>query len=237
MKKTLIVGVALAASVLTACSSGNDGIATTSSSAATTSSSEATLAPSETEDVTTEDMTTEDMTTGDTTTGDADATVEPVTLDEQSVAWFSTFCSAVTDIQVSSQDMTTMKPDLTAAPADQQELLASGVAEYGQTFKTAAADIASVPAATVDGGEQLAAGAAAAFDEIGDAMIGAAEKFAATPVSDLAGLQSAATTLGTDVQAAAAGIQESLAPMESILTPELGAAVEQIPGCEDIAGS
>lgn len=249
MKKTLIIGIALAASALTACSSGTDGAATTSSTssaAATGSSSAATGATSSmtsdeaTSDEPTSDEPTSDQATADAGTSDetsADSTAEPVTLDAQSVAWFGTFCSSITSIEASSQTMGSMKPDATAAPTDQQATLAAGVTDYGDTFKKAASDIAALPPATIDGGDELATGATTAFDQIGDAMIAAADKFAATPVTDEASLQAAATTLGTDVQASAAGIQESLAPLDAILTPELGAAVQEIPGCEDVASS
>lgn len=231
MKKSLIIGVALAASVLTACGSGTEGAATSSST--TSSSSVASVTSPSTEESSSAAETTEETTASDETS----ATGEPVTLDEQSVAWFSTFCSSVTSIETSSQEMSTMQPDQTAAPTEQQAVLASGVTTYGQTFKTAATDIAAVPAATIEGGDELATGATTAFNQIGDAMIAAADKFAQTPVTDQASLQAAATTLGTDVQASAAGIQESLAPLQTILTPELGAAVQEIPGCEKIASS
>ena len=235
MKKSFIIGVALAASVLTACGSGTDGAATSSST--TSSSSMASVTSPSTEESSSMTETTEETTEETTASDETSATGEPVTLDEQSVAWFSTFCSSVTSIETSSQEMSTMQPDQTAAPTEQQAVLASGVTTYGQTFKTAATDIAAVPAATIEGGDELATGATTAFNQIGDAMIAAADKFAQTPVTDQASLQAAATTLGTDVQASAAGIQESLAPLQTILTPELGTAVQEIPGCEKIASS
>jgi hypothetical protein len=236
MKKSLIVGIALAASALTACSSGTDTATSTSTTSATSAGTSTSVTASDTasaDDTTAEG--TADESAGESAGGSA--TGEPVVLDEQSTAWFSTFCGSVTSIQEKSQGMQSMQPDPAAAPAEQQTLLAAGVTDFGNTFKTAASDLGALPPATIEGGEELATGATTAFNQIGDAMIAAAEKYAATPVTDQASLQSASAALGTEVQSAAAGIQESMAPMQSILTPELGAAVEQIPGCEGIASS
>jgi hypothetical protein len=229
MKKSLIVGIALAASALTACSSGTDTATSTSTTSATSAGTSTSVTASDTasaDDTTAEG--TADESAGESAGGSA--TGEPVVLDEQSTAWFSTFCGSVTSIQEKSQGMQSMQPDPAAAPAEQQTLLAAGVTDFGNTFKTAASDLGALPPATIEGGEEP-------FNQIGDAMIAAAEKYAATPVTDQASLQSASAALGTEVQSAAAGIQESMAPMQSILTPELGAAVEQIPGCEGIASS
>ncbi|WP_157970731.1 hypothetical protein [Nakamurella deserti] len=240
MKKTFVIGVALAASVLTACGGDTDGTATPSSTPTSATSTSTSSTPSVSSPATEDSSSAAQPTESSeetTASDDASATGEPITLDEQSVTWFTTFCGSTTAIQEASSNVGSIQPDPAAAPAEQQATLATGVSDYGNVFKKAATDIAAVPPATIEGGQELADGATSAYGQVGDAMIAAAEKFAATPVTDQASLQAAATTLGTEVQASATTIQESLAPLESILTPELGAAVEKIPGCEEIAGS
>lgn len=239
MKNRLLIGAALAASLLlSACGGDTSGAATTSStttSTSSTSSSSSSSTPASSESM--ESMDSSAMETMDSSSAGSSSTVEPVTLDEQSVAWFSSFCGSTAKIQQASSAMSSMQPDATAPPAQTQVALAAGVKDFGTTFKTAATDLAALPAPTIEGGQQLATGATDAYNQIGDSLIAAGDKFAATTVTDAATLQSAAATLATEIQGSVAGIQEAVKPLESILTDELGAAVEQIPGCEGISGS
>ncbi len=239
MKKTFVLGVALAASLLTACG-GEDGTAAPSSTSTSTTASSSPSSTSTSTSTSTSSSATsssEDTSSASQSSDDASATGAPVELDEQSTAWFSTFCNSTVQIQQASSAMGQMQPDPSAPPADTQAALATGVKDFGNTFKTAAADIAAQPAPTIEGGDQLATGATDAYNKIGDDLIAAGDKFAATPVTDQASLQAAATTLATEIQASVQGIQEAVAPLDGILTDELGESVSQIPGCEEIAGS
>ena len=236
MKKTFVIGVALAASLLTACG-GESGTATTSSTSTASSTSSSPSSTSSSTSSSAPSSESEDTSSAAQSSDDSSATGAPVALDEQSTAWFSAFCGSTTKIQEASSAMSQMQPDPSAAPADTQAMLATGVKEFGTTFKTAASEIAALPAPTIEGGDQLATGATDAYNAIGDKLIAAGETFAATPVTDQASLQTAATQLATEIQSSVAGIQEAVKPLDSILTDELGESVKQIPGCEEIAGS
>ncbi len=237
MKNRLLIGSALAASlVLTACS-GSTSTPPTTATTSTTSVSESTESTEITESTDTTESSTTAEPTDLETTGSETGTVVPATLDDQSIAWFTTFCGSLTSIQESSASVGGLNLSPTTPPAEQQAALAAGVSDFGNKFKTAAADIGAMLPATITGGDQLAAGATTAFTKVGDSLIAAADTFASTSVTDLASLQSAGTALGSEIQASVTGIQESLAPLESVMTPELEAAVEQIPGCENIGSA
>lgn len=238
MKKNLLMGAALAASlVLTACGGDTEGTATTASTSSSSTSSATTSSSSSSAAETSESMDSSSMETMESSSDDTSSTVEPVTLDEQSIAWFTTFCGSTAKIQEASTAMGSMSPDPAAPPAETQTMLATSVKDFGTTFKTAASDLAAAPAPTIDGGDQLATTAADAYNKVGDSLIAAGDKFAQTPVTDAASLQAAATTLSTEIQGSVTAIQDAIAPLDTVLTDELGAAVEQIPGCEGISGS
>ena len=100
MKKSLIAGVALAASLLTACG-GESGTATTTGSSTTAPSS------------TSESPTPSSASSADSPTSDAsDGSAAAVTLDEQSTTWFASFCTGFVGLKDS---FTSIESDLAGA--------------------------------------------------------------------------------------------------------------------------
>lgn len=229
MKKSVIIGVALAASALTACSGGTDGTASTSSTSSSSSSSASAPSSSSSTASVSEDTTTTES--GDDTSTGTDALV----LDEQSTTWFTTFCNGFTGLKDS---FTSVQSDLAGTSGDtpqaQQAAIATVISDLGTKLKGLATDTGSVPPPTVENGEQMATAAVDGFNAIGDAMINAADEFAATPVTDTATLQAAAVQLQTSLQEEATKAQTAFSAIDTSSEPGLDEAIGQIPECADL---
>lgn len=128
-----------------------------------------------------------------------------------------------------------MLPGLTEAadtsPQERQAATAAVVADLGRKFEVLAADTAALPPPTFANGAQLATSAVAGFTGIGAAMVDAAHRFAAAPVTDTASLQDAATGLQTALQAEVAKAEETFSAIDTESAPGLDEAVGAIPEC------
>ncbi|MEO5834938.1 MAG: hypothetical protein ABIR83_16425 [Nakamurella sp.] len=221
MQNRLLIGAAVAASlVLTACGGAASGTGTTS--------------PAETSGRTDSSG----VHTANSSSSDTGPRVEPAVLDEQTASWFRTFCGSITDIGASATAVTAgvQSADSTKTPAELQAAFGGAVSDFGTRFRAAAGMIGAAPAPTIDGGADLANGTISAFSGVGDTMTAAADTFKATPVTDAASFTAAAAALQTDVQAGLVSIQEALKPLQTVLTPEIQAAVTEIPGCKGLTG-
>lgn len=224
MKKHLLIGAALAASLLlSACGGGTDN-ATTSSSTTTSSTAAATTEITESTTSSAAD------TTGSAT--DSSSTVAPLALDQQSTAWFANFCTGFAGLKDSFSSLQSQMGQVTATtPQEQQAAVAALITELGNKLKGLATSSSSVPAPTIENGPEMAQAAIDGFNQIGDAMIGAATQFGQTTVTDEASLKAAATQLQTTLETEAQKAQTAFSAIDTQSTPGLDAAVAQIPEC------
>lgn len=242
-RKTLLIGSVLAAALLAGCSgTSNDGNASASSSpaatsASATSSSSSSSAPSSSSSSMTSSSATEmttEMTTEDETTAEDTGSVQPASLDDQSKVWFGTFC---TGIGGAVTGMGTAMSGATAAATDPKAEQATYVAAYQQiatAFKDTAGQLDGLPAPTVDNGDKLATDLVAALNQLGDGYNTAAGNFAAAAVTDEASLTAAQAAFATETQQYGEQMQAEFGDLETTLTPELNAAVDQLPECQSM---
>lgn len=242
-KKTLLIGSVLAAALLAGCSgTSNDGNASAgstpaaTSSSATSSSSSASAPSSSSSSSSTSSSTTAssstEMTTEDETSAEETGSVQPVALDDQSKVWFGTFCtgiaSSITGMGAAMGGATSAGTD----PKAQQATLAAAYQQIGTAFKDTAGQLDGLPAPTVDNGDKLASDLVSALSQLGDGYTTAAGNFAAAPVTDEASLSAAQDAFNTETQQYGEQMQAEFGDLETTLTPEINAAVDQLPECQ-----
>jgi hypothetical protein len=147
-----------------------------------------------------------------TTTVGGDAT----TLDAQSTAWFETFCTG-------------LQPLNALRNVDSQQGLADAMTQAGQAFQATAAQLATLPPPTFEGGSELSQTSQAAMQSFGQTFTEFGQRVLTIKDGDTAAQQQ----FQQDLQAAAA---ESPAAQIK-LNPELTKAVQQIPACQTLGSS
>ena len=140
-------------------------------------------------------------------------------LDEQSTAWFTTFCgglSGLTELQNASS----------ATPAEAGQLLST----LGSTLTQTAQQLAAAPPPTFDGGAEAAASAVQAMQQIGPTFVEFGQKAAAIQEGDTAAAQQFATEF-----------QQQLQPLQGLsqvaVTPETQQAIAKVPACAGLFGA
>ena len=160
MKKHLLFVAVLVATLPTACSNATDSTTTVS-----TDSTSSAAAPSSAEQA--------------TGTGDVSPTGETLVLDEQTTTWFATFCTGFTGLRDS---FASVQSDLAGAtgttPQETQAAVAAVITDLGTKLQGLATDTEALPPPTIENGQQMATAAVDGFNDIGAAMIGAADQFA-----------------------------------------------------------
>ncbi len=216
MKKTLIAGLGAAVLTLTACGGGTDEATSSSSTTPVTAATSATGAAP----------------TADTSSAGTDGSAGAVTLDEQSTTWFATFCTGFTGLEDSFSSIESDLADATGTTvAEKQAAVAGVISDLGTQLKGVATEAGSVPPPTIENGTEMAAAAVDGFNQIGDAMIAAADEFAQAPVTDEATLKAAATQLQTSLQQTAGEAQTAFSAIDMKEQPGLEEAVSAIPEC------
>lgn len=144
-------------------------------------------------------------------------------LDAQSVAWFGTVCTGLTAIQQ-------MKP-----PAAGQSLNAAGdtLVGTGETLTRTAQELQSQPAPTFSGADEFAPAAQDAFATVGGRLTELGQRAQALKPGDMA----AGQQFMTDYQAFVQEMQQTLAPTLNLRRDVLRAVVDQVPGCQLLAGA
>ncbi|WP_111767891.1 hypothetical protein [Nakamurella deserti] len=254
-RSTLLIGSVLATALLVGCSgTSNDGNASATN---TTPTSSSTAAPSSTgstsgststsaSTTTSEDTatTTDDETTStdeETATGDAgdDSTgsVQPASLDEQSKAWFGTFCTGMTGAFGGMMGAMSgaMSTESAADPKATQAALVAAYQQIGTSFSDTASALDGLPVPTVENGDALAGDLIGALNALGEGYSTATEKFAAAEVTDEASLSAAMDAFTAETEEYGQQLETEFGDLENTMTPEIGAAVEALPECQMMA--
>lgn len=224
-RMTVVLSVA-AAAVLAGCSSG-----ATPAASSTTSAAVASSAPSST----TSSMASSAASSSDDETITAGTTVSPTgsattvgqgvtTLDEQSAAWFTTFCGSVSEIGLLQQK----------TQADSPAEAGQALQQFGQQITAAAQQMGQQPPPTFEGGPELSATAQQAFTQLGTSFSDFGTKLATLDPNDKAGAQQ----LASEFEAQMGQLQQlqNIQPDPAVLQ----AAVKQVPECaalEQMSGS
>lgn len=235
MKKTLVIGSVLVTTLLAGCSGTNNGgnaDATSATSSSTTSTPSSVMSSAE-------------ATTADDSQATGSAEVVPAELDDQTKTWFTTMCGQLTILSTESDALSTqlngdgstatsaaaMSPDEATAT---QAAVTEAFNKVGGDFATAATAIGANPAPTIEGGATVADTITTALAKIGTDLTAAGQQFGATAVTDDASLKAAQTSLNATVAPIYTTFVTTLSGVQTSITPEIGAAVGALPGCENI---
>jgi hypothetical protein len=242
-RRTLLVGSVLAAALLAGCSgtpnNGNASAenttpASTSASSTTSSTSTSSTSSGTTEESTSEDSTTEE-TTEESTEDETTGSVEPASLDEQSKAWFGTFCTGLSGAFTGMMGALGGAMNTEAAAADPKGTQTTLVTAYQQvatSFTDTAASLDGLPAPTVDNGEQIAEDMRGALAALGEGFGTATENFAAAEVTDQASLDAAMDAFTAETEQYTQELETQFGDLENAFSPEVSAAVEGLPECQ-----
>ncbi len=244
-RSTLLIGTALAAALLAGCSgTSNDGNASAASTSSTSStaapsSSTSTTSTSTTSSTTTttsdEDTTAEETTSDEETTEDeATGSVQAASLDDDSKVWFGTFCTGLTGAFTGMMGAMGGMMNTTAPsdPAATQATLVAAYQQIGTSFTETADSLEGLPAPGVENGEQLAQDLPAAMRKLGEGVTTAPDNFAAAQVTDEASLSAAMDAFSTETDQYSQELEAQFGDLDTILTPEIGEAVKQLPECQ-----
>lgn len=144
-------------------------------------------------------------------------------LDAQSVAWFGTVCTGLTAIQQ-------MQP-----PAAGESLNAAGdtLVATGDTLTRTAQELENQPAPTFSGADDFAPAAQNAFATVGGRLTELGQQAQGLKPGDMA----AGKQFMTDYQTFVQEMQQTLAPALNLRRDVLRAVVDQVPGCQLLAGA
>ncbi len=132
-----------------------------------------------------------------------------------------------------------MQSDLAGAtgttPQETQAAVAAVITDLGTKLQGLATDTEALPPPTIENGQSMATAAVDGFNGIGAAMIGAADQFAQTQITDEASLQAAATQLQTVLRDEATKAQSAFSAIDMESQPGLDEAIGAVPECSDMA--
>lgn len=232
MFRTRILGAMLAAGalVLAACGSNSDG--TPSAAESPTSSASESAAEEEAET----DAADETDASDDTDTGGSDSSgsVTPAALDDQSAAWFSTFCGIAEPFdnffgtlmsaamagsggnEASPEELATLRDSLVGAFGD-----------LGSAMTTVSGELANMPPPTMEGGTEAAQKAVEGLAQGGPYLAGVGEQMKNVDTSSAEAFSAAMDQLMDSV-----GDMENSLGVEDIHFDEATeAAIQELPAC------
>ncbi|SDO90121.1 hypothetical protein SAMN04515671_2300 [Nakamurella panacisegetis] len=166
----------------------------------------------------------------------SEATTAPTTtvgdnsssLDAQTSAWFSAFCTGFTPVVDLTSDPSSLASSATDL-AKAQKALVDFYSKLGSAFTDTADKLKGLPAPTFNGGPEFASKVVIALTKAGPAFTTEAKKLAAIDVSkDPSALSSALTGLSGSMTTALQPLQD-LSSLK--LTPQTLAGFEAIPAC------
>jgi hypothetical protein len=243
MRRTGLIGVAVAAAVaLAACGSNSAGTPTAASTAATTAatssaaaggatSSEATTSSeamtSESTESSAEGTATESSSESADTGTESAATTTTLhgSLDGATTDWFTSFC---TNLGPAMTSMTGMGTAMTGDPKEGQKTIADAFDKVGDAFSKTAADLSALPPPTIEHGDEIATKIIAAMGKAGPAYKAAAEKVRAATVTSSEDLQKVLSEAGQAAESALGDFDMG----NYDLDPALQAQIKEIPACK-----
>ena len=229
---------AAATLLLAACSStgGTPAAGTTppTTVASTTQASTGMASPTETSSMSTAATDSTDS-TDSTESSDVTTTIGANgSLDAQTTAWFTTFCTGMGPVLDLSDKSTEWSSQIASDPATGLKAAGDYFVVIGKSFTDTAAALKSTPPPTFDGGADVAGKIVARMEKAGPVFTQAGQKLAALNPTDQAGAAAAMQDLQqsmTDAMSAFGTVTENVE-----LDPATQAAVEAIPACSKLKG-
>ncbi len=237
MRRTGLIGVAVAAAVaLAACGSNSAGTPTAASTAATTAATSSAAAggatsseamTSESTESSAEGTATESSSESADTGTESAATTTTLhgSLDGATTDWFTSFC---TNLGPAMTSMTGMGTAMTGDPKEGQKTIADAFDKVGDAFSKTAADLSALPPPTIEHGDEIATKIIAAMGKAGPAYKAAAEKVRAATVTSSEDLQKVLSEAGQAAESALGDFDMG----NYDLDPALQAQIKEIPACK-----
>jgi hypothetical protein len=248
MRRTGLIGLAVAGAVaLAACGSNSAGTptaATTVASTAATSSAAGGAATSSESMTSSESATSGDSasagatdqssagsvdtaSSADTESSASEATTTTLhgTLDGATTDWFTSFC---TNLGPAMTTMTGMGTAMTGDPKKGQTAIADAFDKVGDAFSKTAADLSALPPPTIEHGTEIAAKIIDAMGKAGPAYKSAAEKVRSATVATSQDLEKAVSDAGQDAESSLGDFNIG----NYDLDPALQTQIKQIPACK-----